>query len=166
MAYFSAVLAGRGGSWRTLDVDLDDAVDLDDTAEEVRAAAEDEGLEDAALLVVLEHEDEWFALVRADGGAEPRVFVSDLLAVQSGRYAELLAGAADAPAPQPPAPEDDEGSASRVAAPTWAGDTGLLADAGVPDEELTATAEAADPAGALASVGERLGFADQLEALR
>jgi putative tRNA adenosine deaminase-associated protein len=161
MAYFSAVLTLDGGRWRSLDVDVEEAVDVDDLAEEAREAAEGGG----AVLVVLEREDEWFALVRADGG-EPRTFVSDLPAVSAGRYAELLAAAADAPAPQPAPGEEGEDAAAAVAAPTWAGDTGLLEDLGLPAAELTAAAERLDPAGALVEAGERCGFVGLLEALR
>ena len=161
MAYFTAVLARDGATWRSLDVDLEDAVDVDDVAEEVRDVAGSSG----PLLVVLEREDEWFSLVRADGD-EPRVFVSDLAAVQSSRYAELLALAADAPAPVPAPREDAEESAVAVAAPTWAGDVELLADLGVSGDELTSAAEGHDAAGALAVVGERCEFVELLEALR
>lgn len=161
MAYFSAVLAAERGTWRSVDVDVEDAEDLDDLAEEVRDAAGSDG----AVLVVLEREDEWFALVRVDG-REPRVFVSDLPAVLSSRYGVLLGSAADAPAPAPPRGEDGEDSAAAVAAPTWAGDTALLADLGLTVEELTAAAEGFDPAGALVEVGERCGFANLLEAVR
>jgi putative tRNA adenosine deaminase-associated protein len=80
--------------------------------------------------------------------------------------ARHLASAADAPAPQPPPGEEGEDAAAAVAAPTWAGDTALLADLGLPAEELTATAEGFDPAGALVEVGERCGFANLLEAVR
>jgi putative tRNA adenosine deaminase-associated protein len=162
MAYFTAVLTASGGTWRPVDVDLDDAVDVDELAEEVRAAAPGEG----AVLVVLEREDEWFALLRVDGDGEARTFVSDLPAAQASRYAELLAPAAESPAPVPAPGEDGEDGAAAVAAPTWAGDTDLLIDLGIPGEELTATAESHDPAGALVQVGERCGFVDLLEALR
>lgn len=161
MAYFSAVLTAERGTWRSVDVDVEDADDLDDLAEEVRDAVAGDG----AVLVVLEREDEWFALVRVDG-PEPRTFVSDLPAVLASRYGVLLGSAADAPAPQPAPGEDGEDAAAAVAAPTWAGDTGLLADLGVSAEELTATAEGFDPAGALVEVGERCGFANLLEAVR
>ena len=161
MAYFTAVLARDGAAWRSLDVDLEDAVDVDDVTEEVRELAGEGG----PLLVVLEREDDWFALVRADG-EDPRVFVSDLAAVQGSRYAELLALAADAPAPVPAPREDAEDSAVAVAAPTWAGDVGLLADLGVDGDDLTGAAESSDTSTALALVGERCGFVELLEALR
>lgn len=167
MSYFTAVLASDGEGWRPVDLEVEEVTDVEELADEVRSAVDGSDLDGAGpLLVVIEREDDWFALVRVDG-EEPRAFVSDLGAATASRYADLLSVTADAPAPQP-APQDDEeeDSAARVAAPTWAGDAELLADLELPGSELTETAESRDPAGALVAVGERLGFVDLLEALR
>ena len=43
------------------------------------------------MLAVVEHEEEWFALIRVDGDDDPRVFVSDFEASQRGHYAAVLA---------------------------------------------------------------------------
>ncbi len=90
MSYFSAVIGRSRGGWRALDVDVDDADTLDELAENLRSVADG-----GCVLALLEHEDEWFALVRVDGDEEPRAFVSDLEASQRGHYAELLAPVAD-----------------------------------------------------------------------
>ena len=91
MAYFSAVLAADGRSWRARDVDVTDAGSLEDLADQLRAAA----VREHPVLAVLEHEDEWFALVRVDGDADPRVFVSDMAAAGRSRFGDMLAPAAD-----------------------------------------------------------------------
>jgi putative tRNA adenosine deaminase-associated protein len=52
--------------------------------------------------------------------------------------------------------------------PAWAGDPGVLADLGVPAEELVAlvTAAPGDPGAVVADIGERCGFDELIEALR
>lgn len=100
MSYFTAVIAGDGQGWRARDVDIEDAGGMDDLADLLRAAS----YRDGPVLAVVEHEDEWFALVRVDPDGEPRVFVSDLAAAARSPYAELFA----------PALEEDE----RAALPT------------------------------------------------
>jgi putative tRNA adenosine deaminase-associated protein len=193
MTYFTAVLAapappagGAPSGWRSVDVDLDEVADVDDLADALGDAAQsvDEG---ALVIAVLEREDEWFALARLsrDGGPGDgvRVFVSDLEAAASSRFADLLADAASSADDADPEAsedgvddvEDDDGPAREVdedaqapgvAGPSWAGDAALLLDVGVGPEELVDTSESNDPATALAVVGERVGFVDLLEALR
>ena len=178
MAYFTAVIARSGRSWKARDVEVDDAGSLDELADALRLAS----IDDQPVLAVVEHEDEWFALVRVDGDEEPRLFVSDLGASTQGHYAQLLASAADVEVEDddPAAdadPEDaedpgeaEEGSADEeepvVAA--WAGDVDLLDDLGISARALRKLAEEKgdDPGAVLAEIGETVGFADLLEALR
>lgn len=208
VSYFTAVVAGDGRGWRARDLDLRDAEGLEELAAMMRVVAHGED----PVLALLEHEDEWFALVRVDGEDDPRVFVSDLAAASRGPFAELLAAAGDVevrlpvrtsrPAfPTPgagldeavldadepvedfldevlwedvdetpdelvdeaglPAPEPPPG-------PAWAGDGALLEDLGVGRERLCTMAEqhGDDPAAALAQIGEDVGFAELIEALR
>jgi putative tRNA adenosine deaminase-associated protein len=91
VAYFTAVIARSGDTWKARDVEVDDAGSLDELADALRQTA----IDDQPVIAVIEHEDEWFALVRVDGDDEPRLFVSDLGASTKGHYAGLLAGAAD-----------------------------------------------------------------------
>ena len=91
MSYFTAVIASDGRQWRPRDVDVEDATSLDDLADTLRNV----GHGDRPVLALLEHEDEWFALVRVDGDDDPRVFVSDMPAASRGAFAELLAPAAE-----------------------------------------------------------------------
>lgn len=90
VSYFSAVIGRTRSSWRALDVDVDEAESLDELGSQLRAVANG-----GCVLAVLEHEDEWFALVRVDDDDEPRAFVSDLEAAQHGHYAQLLAPVGD-----------------------------------------------------------------------
>lgn len=91
VSFFTAVLARDASSWRAKDVDVEDCANLDDLAELMRDVA----LDGRLVLAIIEREDGWFALVRADDGEAPVVFVSDLPAVLEGHYADLLASAAD-----------------------------------------------------------------------
>lgn len=91
VAYFTAVIARAGNAWRAKDIELDEYESLDDLADALRGVAAD----DEPVLAVIEHEDEWFAIVRVDGDDEPRLFVSDLLASARSHYGHMLASAAD-----------------------------------------------------------------------
>ncbi len=107
MSYFTAVLAKVGEGWKARDVEVDTFADVDELAEALRSVA----VADQPVLAVLEHEDDWFALVRVDGDAEPRLFVSAAEPAFSGRFGELLAPAAEVdgyPDPALSAGEEDE----------------------------------------------------------
>lgn len=174
MAYFTAVIARSGPSWRARDVEVDDARTLDDLADALRSVA----LDGRAVLAVIEHEDEWFAVVRVDGEEEPRLFVSDLGAVSHSAYAGLLAAAADVDLPEgedekgqePDDADGDGGGGGQGDEPTvaWAGEPDLLEDFGVSARNLRKLVEdnADDPGAVLGEVGESVGFADLLDALR
>ncbi len=139
--------------------EVDDATSLEDLTDALRAVA----FGDQPVLAVVEHEDEWFAVVRVDGDDEPRLFVSDLGAASVGRYGALLAPAADVDS------ADDRrrrGGArtTRTTPPTrsetriaaWAGEPDLLEDLGVSGRTLRKLVEESgdDPGAVLAEVGE------------
>src|SRR5680860_204337 len=150
VSYFTAVIAGDGRSWRARDVDVEDAGSLEDLAETLRAVAHSE----KPVLAVIEHEDEWFALVRVDGDEDARVFVSDLAAASRGPYAEILSPAGEVdtgvvvdeeelPAGEPPAddpaPPSTGGVGDLDSLLDEADDDGDLPD-DVPDGEIPAGA--------------------------
>jgi len=96
VSYFTAVLARHGRGWRVLDLDVDDAEDLEDLAELVRGALPGAG----PGLAIIEREDSWFALIRVDDDGEPRPFVSDLRESLRSRYSVVLESAADVDIPE------------------------------------------------------------------
>lgn len=105
MSYFTAVLAAAAQpgeapagprDWRAVAVDLDEVADVDALADALGDASEDEP-PGSLVIAVLEREDEWFALAR-HGEDGLRVFVSDLEAAASSRYADLLLDAASSAA--------------------------------------------------------------------
>ncbi|HEY6796108.1 MAG TPA: tRNA adenosine deaminase-associated protein [Kineosporiaceae bacterium] len=171
MAYFTAVIARSGTSWKARDVEVDDVSSLEELADALRSASQD----DQPVLAVIEHEDEWFALIRVDGDDEPRIFVSDLATTVQGHYAGLLASAADVEvvdevvdddAGEDESGDDDEQEEPVVAA--WAGDPEILDDLGVSARALRKLTEERgdDPGAVLAEIGETVGFSDLLDALR
>jgi putative tRNA adenosine deaminase-associated protein len=177
VAYFTAVIARSGRAWKARDVEVDDATSLEELTDALRAAAVDE----QPVLAVIEHEDEWFALVRVDGDEEPRLFVSDLAATSTGHYGELLASAADVDVDDEDDlggdAEDDEGDDEdedggadddEIVVAAWAGDPEILDDLGVSARALRKLTEERgdDPGSVLAEIGESVGFAELLEALR
>ena len=173
VAYFTAVIARAGAAWRARDVEVDDASTLEDLTDFLRAVA----VGDEPVLAVIEHEDEWFALVRVDGDEEPRLFVSDLAAAGTSPFGPMLAPAADVDsADDLDAPDDDENEDDedgdeeddepKIAA--WAGETDLLEDLGISGRTLRKLVEEKgdDPGAVLAEVGETVGFVELLDALR
>jgi putative tRNA adenosine deaminase-associated protein len=168
VAYFTAVIARTGHGWKARDVEVDDASSLDDLAAALRSVA----IDDQPVVAVVEHEDEWFALIRVDGEDEPRLFVSDFGASSRSHYGDLLATAADVDVDDGDEPlddndeDEDEDDEPQVAA--WAGDPEILEDLGVAARELRKITEDSgdDPGRVLAELGETVGFAELLEALR
>jgi putative tRNA adenosine deaminase-associated protein len=173
VAYFTAVIARAGSAWRARDVEVDDAASLEDLTDALRSVA----VGDQPVLAVIEHEDEWFALVRVDGDDEPRLFVSDLYSASHSHYGPLLAPAADVDSADDVDEDDDEGDDEdddggedeeelKVAA--WAGETDLLEDLGISGRTLRKLVEenGEDPGAVLAEVGEVVGFVELLDALR
>jgi len=165
VSYFAAALAHAEGGWTGRELDLDDVEDLEALAEELR---EQTGDGPGPALLLFEEDDEYVAVVRADGGAgslrEPRVFLSDRRAVQGSDVARMLWEDADV---SEDGGEEDEDEGNRpVADPV--GDTTVLADLGTSPEELLdlCAGEGLLPADVLTALCERAGCADVLEELR
>lgn len=162
MPYFAAALARTDEGWIGEEFDLDGVEDLEALADQLRDLAGD-GPGPAMLL--LEQDDEYVAVVRVDPGSsleEPRVFLSDRRAVLSSGIASTL-WSQEA---EEVGDEDDEESTSPVAEPV--GDPGLLADLGIPADDLLGLCaeEGVLPADVHTAICERVGCLDALEALR
>jgi putative tRNA adenosine deaminase-associated protein len=173
VAYFTAVIARAGAAWRSRDVEVDEARTLEDLTDALRGVA----VGDQPVLAVIEHEDEWFAVVRVDGDDEPRLFVSDLYAASRSHYGPLLAPAADVDSDDDVVDADDDegdeedGDKERDDEPkiaAWAGEADLLEDLGVSGRTLRKLVEenSDDPGTVLAEVGETVGFVELLDTLR
>ena len=149
MSYFTAVLAREGKAWTTHDLEVEGADDLEELTSELRALVDG----DEPVLVLVEREDAWWAVVRVDGDEDPRVFVSDVAGAAASPYADLLDVSDD--------DEDEEPE------PGCGGDLDVLADLGTsPDTLQEMCDDEVLPMDALAAVAEAAGFADVLDALR
>jgi putative tRNA adenosine deaminase-associated protein len=157
VGYFAAAVVRSSGAWSARDLDLDEVEDLEELVDTMRDL---DG--DGPALLLLEADDEWLGVVRVDGDADPRVFLSDRRAVEVSEVAALLWEVE----PQPPVEEDEEEGPRPVAEPV--GDPGLLADLGTPADDLLALCahEGFLPGDVLSAVGERAGFLEVLDDLR
>lgn len=176
MSHFAIALARTDDEWLAREMSLTGIEDLDSLVEELRDVVADTGASTVVLFV--EEDDEYLAIVRLDGEAEPRVFLSDVRAADSSSIASMLYEEAAAESLEEHEREetdddedddegdDEDGSLRAVADP--AGDSELLADLGTPGKILLdlCAEEGMLPADVITAVCESLGCAEQVEALR
>ncbi|MCX4747963.1 tRNA adenosine deaminase-associated protein [Kitasatospora sp. NBC_01287] len=187
MAYFAAVLARTEDGWDVSETELDNVETLADLADLARGAAQD----DNTVLLFIEQEDSWFAVVRVDGEEDPRIFVSDAAAAKRSSYGdvvltdELVGRAGDSEFEdldslvteleesedvEPSDTDEDEelpltGPGGVPVGPL--GDALLLTDLGISEKDLLAlSVEGAEPGEALSEIADALGCAEVLEAVR
>ncbi|NYH52775.1 MULTISPECIES: tRNA adenosine deaminase-associated protein [Nocardiopsis] len=161
MSTFAAVFAPNGKAWRGTEVELGDVDVIDDVTDLMLDFAAERG-SDLALLLV-EADDEWFAVVRAgDDGREPRVYLSDARVVHDHPLASVLSEAGGLGAPPP------SESAGARPNPVPDGDGDLLTDLGVTEDELRSLSVGGGvlPGDVLAVVAERAGFGEILDGMR
>lgn len=160
MAYVATALARRGGQWSGAEIDFDDSADLDAVVDTLRDLSLDAG----PVLLLVEENDEWFGIVRVDGDADPRAFLSDSRMLDQSDVAVLLFEGA----PGAAADDEDEEESSISAEGDPAGDPDLLVDLGTPAKELFRLCgeKGMLPSDVLAAVCERAGCLEQLEELR
>jgi putative tRNA adenosine deaminase-associated protein len=178
--YFAALLARTEDGWEASDTELLDNVEtLSDLADLAREASPD----DDTVLVLIEHEDAWFGVVRIDGEDDPRIYVSDAAAAARSSYGEILLtdellgrdpgddvvadlDSLDLDGTEDGDDEDDDdaegGAPSAEAVPHGPlGDPGILDDLGVGEKELKALST-----DALTEIAESLGASETLETVR
>ncbi|MBC6456422.1 tRNA adenosine deaminase-associated protein [Actinomadura sp. HBU206391] len=148
MPYFAAVFARTEQGWLGTETELAEAEGIDDVADVMREVAM-ETTGDPVLLL-LEEDDQWFAVIRMDDQDEPRVFVSDSAAGLTSDLAGLLSQSVGE------TPLDGDAS----------GDADLLDDLGVDAKRLLELSERALPGDALLTVAEQTGFAEEFDRLR
>ncbi|MET9400880.1 hypothetical protein [Kitasatospora sp. NPDC002965] len=182
MAYFAALLARTEDGWDVSETELDNVETLADLADLAREATQD----DDSVLVFIEQEDAWFAVVRVDGEEDPRIFVSDGAAAARSSYGSVLtdelvdqAGESEfgdldnlvaelEEGGEAGEQDDDEESGDRGSVPVGPlGDAHLLTEFGLaPDRLLALSGEGAVPGDALEEIAEALGCGEVLEAVR
>nr|WP_202447373.1 hypothetical protein [Streptomyces sp. SID5468] len=175
------MLARTEDGWEASDTELDDVETLADLADLAREATAD----DETVLVLIEQEDAWFAVVRVDGEEDPRIYVSDATAASRSSYGEILLtdellgrgpedvddladldldGTEDG---EETGTEDEDAADDNHTTPAGpVGEADLLADFGVSEKQLTALTAEVVPGDALGEIAEALGCAEVLEAVR
>ena len=161
MPHIASALCLTAGASAGDDLELADVEDFDGLIELLR----EEAGSAASLVAAIEEDDEYVLLVRLQGDADARVFISDARALEGDGLAGRLIGDELAAAPVDDE-EDDEESARPEVVP--AGDPALLADLGVDGDTLLALCarEGQLPADVIFEVCERIGCAEVLEDLR
>jgi putative tRNA adenosine deaminase-associated protein len=176
VSHFAALAARTDNSWHSSEVELEGLADIDEVAEVMRDASVDDG----PVLLFVEQDDEWFAIVRVDGAAEPRTFISDARVVPGSELAALVFEVVPEDVFEDVgAVEDDEVDGDDVeleeteepavrpdAEPRGASD--VLADLGISAAQLLAMCaeEGMLPADVITAVCERLGCAEEIEVYR
>lgn len=170
MSHFAVALARSGSSWSGAELDLTDVEDVDGL---VDAANGEVGDTVDLLLIAVEEDDEWLALVRVDGDpGDARVFLSDTRVLATSDVAAIFTDAIEGSAPpsEDHADEDDDeddDSGGLIDAEPG-GDAALLADLGTPAPALLALCaeEGALPGDVTAAICERAGCSEVYDGLR
>ncbi|MFI0480563.1 tRNA adenosine deaminase-associated protein [Actinomadura sp. 9N215] len=144
MSYFAAVFAQTPQGWVGAEALLAEAEHVDDIADLMREAAVESYGDPVVLLI--EQDDDWFAVVRLDGEGEPRAYVSTVREDGLGSLFQQLVGEV---------PDGDP-----------AGDPALLEDLGLDAKQLSDLGERALPGDALLTVAEQAGFGEEFDRLR
>jgi len=176
VSHLATLIVRTEGRWKGVDADEIDLGDLDDI-EEVADAMRDVAVGDGPVVMFIEEDDEWFAIVRVDGADEPRVFISDARVVAlsdlaMGLFGDLAseeaADVSEAIAEDEDVRAEDDESPSVRPTPEPAGAFDLLSDYGVSPQDLLdmCAEEGALPADVITAVCERLGCADEIEVYR
>jgi putative tRNA adenosine deaminase-associated protein len=170
--YFASALARTGDKWSGRELDLGEVEDLDGLLDEMRRGADDADV----VVLFVEEDDEWFAVVRLDEDGDPRVFLSDGRALESSELGALIgeAAAVAEPREEPRLVDDedeDEDEDEEDAVQTGGdpvGDADLLSDLGTPARKLLdlSAAEGQLPADIISALCERAGCLEALDTLR
>lgn len=144
VSYFAAVFAQTPQGWVGTEAVLAEAEGVDDVADLMREAAVESYGDPVVLLI--EQDDDWFAIVRLDGEEEPRAYVSAVREDGLGGLFRQLVG---------DVPDGDAG-----------GDPALLEDLGLDAKRISDLGERALPGDALLTVAEQAGFGEEFDRLR
>ena len=170
MSRSAYLLARTSRGWRGSELDLHDARDLDEVADVMRDSGDG-----GTVLLFLEEDDEYVAIVRVDGDEDPRGFISDARCLDAPTVASaMFDGALEVAAEISAMPEieevedadDEEESEAPEIEP--AGESGILSDLGVGEADLLGLCaeEGMLPADVITAVSEKIGCLDELERVR
>jgi putative tRNA adenosine deaminase-associated protein len=163
VAYFAAMLVQSSGDWRAFEADLQELDDSEALVDLLREA----GKSGEPAVLFVEREDEWFGVARLDDD-ELKIFVSDVYAAAHSDVGEVLVPTGDEGDDDEEDVDDDEGDGASVLIAVPGGDTDLLADLGVGEDELLALCaeKGVLPGDALSAMAERIGGGEAFDGLR
>jgi putative tRNA adenosine deaminase-associated protein len=161
VTHVATVLVRTGDDWTAHELDLRGMEDVDSVADAVRDAVAGDG----PAVMFVEEDDEYFVALRLDDAdADPRIFLSDVRAVDTSELAAMLYGEGEEDADLDE--EDDEDAPPLDVEP--GGDDTVFADLGTAASELRAlcTAKGMLPSDVIAALCERAGCGEAWEDLR
>jgi putative tRNA adenosine deaminase-associated protein len=167
MRYFAAVLARRSDDeWHGVEVSVDGAESVEDFADIARDVDGD------VRLLVLEQDDEYAVIVRADNGEDARAFLTDGHAADEYGLAAVFADELEEIGLEES--EDEEGEEDLLEDTPPVHDSAPFGDAEIADDLGTAASdllalcahEGTLPIDLLASICEKAGCGDVLDSLR
>jgi putative tRNA adenosine deaminase-associated protein len=158
--YFAAAVVQSPDGWSSREVDMDSIEDLDGLVELLRDLSEGR-----TVLFFLEEDDEYLAVVRIDGDADPRTFISDDRAVAASPLAALVME--DVTPPEDAVVDDDDDDGVRPDAEV-AGDAEIVASFGIPAKKLIdlCATEGMLPADIVTAICESAGCGDAIDEIR
>jgi putative tRNA adenosine deaminase-associated protein len=172
VSHFAALAAKTDDGWHSSEVELEGLVDIDEVADVMRDVSVDEG----PVLLFVEQDDEWFAIVRVDGIGEPRTFISDARVVAGSELAakvfedDVVEDVIDVDLSLDGDVEIEEEEERPVQRPDAEprGALDVLVDFGISSAHLLAMCaeEGMLPADVIAAICERLGCAEEIEVYR
>ncbi len=173
MSYFAAAAVRGSEGWAAAELDLSGVADVDEVADRLRDIDPDA----TVSLLFVESDDAYLVILRLDQGEDLRLFGSDAAFAEESRLGTLLLGEVEEPAleiddiPSSSRAGEDGEEVDRPAAEPVAepiGDADLLADLGVPANQLLALCahEGLLPSDVTAEVCQAVGCGDEVEELR
>ncbi len=164
MSAFAAVLTRTGDRWRAREVDVEQCESVDDLADLARDVPGE------VRLLVVEEDDRYAILVRADADDDPRVFLSDGHAADDYAVAAVVAdevdeiGSGDLDGLDPELLED--APAAHDSAPY--GDAAVVQDLGTSSADLLGLCASPStlPIDLIVAVAEKAGAVDAFESVR
>lgn len=173
MSYFAAAVLEKPDGWMSSEIDLAGIADIEEVADRLR----DLDATATNVIMFVESDDSYLAIVRLDESDELRVFGSDAAFAEESRLGALLLGDVEEPVLEIEDIEDIEDIEAEAEGdsepPVLAdvdpvGDADLLADLGVPAHKLLQLCahDGMMPSDITAEVCALLGCADEMEELR
>lgn len=171
LSTFAAAVARGKNGWTASELDLTGLGDIDDVVDALRDAEPDADL----ILLFVESDDQYLAILRLDEGEDLRVFGSDSAFADESRIGSVLLGEIEAPALEideltEAREDDDEDADAPVPDPDAdpVGDAELLSDLGVGAHRLLTLCgrEGMMPADVTAEICQQIGCGDEVEELR